>query len=76
MSKIHPDLATSGGILETHKIGDAAMEYGVPMAMHYAGLPMGCMASVHCAAATENFLALRKSLPGCAVVAGPGGRHR
>jgi len=58
VSKIHPDLATSGGILETHKIGDAAMEYGVPMAMHYAGLPVGCMASVHCAAATENFLAL------------------
>ena len=58
VSKIHPDLATSGGILETHKIGDAAMEYGVPMAMHYAGLPIGCMASVHCAAATENFLAL------------------
>jgi L-alanine-DL-glutamate epimerase-like enolase superfamily enzyme len=58
VSKIHPDLATSGGILETHKIGDAAMECGVPMAMHYAGLPVGCMASVHCAAATENFLAL------------------
>ncbi len=58
VGKIHPDLATSGGILETHKIGDAAMEYGVPMAMHYAGLPIGCMASVHCAAATENFLAL------------------
>jgi L-alanine-DL-glutamate epimerase-like enolase superfamily enzyme len=58
VSKIHPDLATSGGILETHKIGDAAMEYEVPMAMHYAGLPIGCMASVHCAAATENFLAL------------------
>jgi L-alanine-DL-glutamate epimerase-like enolase superfamily enzyme len=58
VDKIHPDLATSGGILETHKIGDAAMEYSVPMAMHYAGLPVGCMASVHCAAATENFLAL------------------
>jgi L-alanine-DL-glutamate epimerase-like enolase superfamily enzyme len=58
VSKIHPDLATSGGILETHKIGDAAMEFAVPMAMHYAGLPIGCMASVHCAAATQNFLAL------------------
>jgi L-alanine-DL-glutamate epimerase-like enolase superfamily enzyme len=58
VSKIHPDLSTSGGILETHKIGDAAMELGVPMMMHYAGLPVNCMASVHCAAATENFLAL------------------
>ncbi len=58
VSKIHPDLATSGGILETKKIGDAALEYGVPMAMHFAGTPVSCMASVHCAAATENFLAL------------------
>ena len=57
VSKIHPDISTSGGILETHKIGNAAMEYGVPMAMHYAGTPIGAMASVHCAAATENFLA-------------------
>ena len=56
--KIHPDLATSGGILETKKIGDAAMEYGVPMAMHFAGSPVCCMANVHCAAATQNFLAL------------------
>ena len=34
------------------------MEYGVPMAMHFAGSPVSCMASVHCAAATQNFLAL------------------
>ena len=58
VSKIHPDLATSGGILETHKIGDMAWEYGVPMAMHFAGTPVSCMANVHCAAATQNFLAL------------------
>ena len=55
---LHPDLATSGGILETHKIGDAIAEYGVPMAMHFAGSPVSCMANVHCAAATENFLVL------------------
>jgi L-alanine-DL-glutamate epimerase-like enolase superfamily enzyme len=55
---LHPDLATSGGILETKKIGDAIQEYGVPMAMHFAGTPVSCMASVHCAAATENFLVL------------------
>src|SRR5438874_1694921 len=58
VDKIHPDLATSGGILETHKIGDMAEEYGVPMAMHFAGTPVCCMANVHCAAATQNFLAL------------------
>ncbi len=58
VSKIHPDLATSGGVLETHKIGNMAEEYGVPMAMHFAGTPVSCMANVHCAAATLNFLAL------------------
>ena len=58
VSKIHPDLATAGGILETHKIGDMAWEFGVPMAMHFAGTPVSCMANVHCAAATLNFLAL------------------
>ncbi len=58
VGKIHPDLATSGGILETHKIGDLSWEYGVPMAMHFAGTPVSCMANVHCAAATLNFLAL------------------
>jgi L-alanine-DL-glutamate epimerase-like enolase superfamily enzyme len=58
VDKIHPDLATSGGILETHKIGDMAEGYGVPMAMHFAGTPVSCMANVHCAAATQNFLAL------------------
>ena len=55
---IHPDLATSGGIWETKKIGDLAQEFGIPMAMHFAGTPVSCMANVHCAAATENFLVL------------------
>ncbi len=55
---IHPDLASSGGLLETKRIGDYAEEYGVAMAMHQAGTPVSFMASVHCAAATQNFLAL------------------
>jgi len=55
---IHPDLATSGGLIETKKIGDYAMERGVAMAMHFAGTPVSFMANVHCAAATENFVAL------------------
>jgi L-alanine-DL-glutamate epimerase-like enolase superfamily enzyme len=54
----HPDIATSGGILETKKIGDLAQEHGIVMAMHMAGTPICAMASVHCAAATENFLVL------------------
>jgi len=55
---IHPDLATSGGIMETKRIGDLAQEHGVSMALHMAGTPISTMASVHCAAATENFIAL------------------
>jgi L-alanine-DL-glutamate epimerase-like enolase superfamily enzyme len=55
---VHPDLATSGGLLETKKIGDYAQENGIAMAMHMAGTPICYMANVHCAAATENFLAM------------------
>ena len=55
---VHPDLATSGGLLETKRIGDYAEENGIAMAMHQAGTPVSFMANVHCAAATQNFLAL------------------
>lgn len=55
---IHPDLASSGGLLETKRIGDYAEEHGIAMAMHQAGTPISFMANVHCAAATQNFLAL------------------
>jgi len=58
VSIIHPDLASSGGILETKKIGDLAQDHGIAMAMHMAGSPVAALASVHCAAATENFLVL------------------
>lgn len=54
----HPDLATAGGLMETKKIGDMAHGYGIVMALHMAGSPVSAMANVHCAAATENFLAL------------------
>lgn len=55
---VHPDLASSGGLLETKKIGDYAEERGVAMAMHFAGTPVSFMANIHCAAATQNFMAL------------------
>jgi len=58
VSVIHPDLATSGGIMETKKIGDLAQDYGVAMAMHFAGSPISFLANIHCAAATENFYVL------------------
>ncbi|MCG8309447.1 MAG: mandelate racemase/muconate lactonizing enzyme family protein [Cytophagales bacterium] len=55
---VHPDLASAGGILETKKIGDYAEEHGIAQALHFAGTPISFMANVHCAAATENFVAL------------------
>lgn len=55
---VQPDLATSGGLLETKIIGDYAEERGVPMIMHFAGTPVSFMANVHCAAATNNVLSL------------------
>jgi L-alanine-DL-glutamate epimerase-like enolase superfamily enzyme len=55
---VHPDLASSGGLLETKRIADYAEENGIAMAMHQAGTPVSFMACVHCAAATQNFLAL------------------
>lgn len=55
---VHPDLVSSGGLLETKKIGDYAEEKGIAMAMHQAGTPVSFMANVHCAAATQNFLSL------------------
>jgi L-alanine-DL-glutamate epimerase-like enolase superfamily enzyme len=58
VSIIHPDILTSGGILENKKIGDMAEEYGVSMAVHMAESPIACMAAVHSVAATANFIAL------------------
>lgn len=58
VSLIHPDLLTSGGILENKKIGDMAQDYGVGMVIHMAETPVACLAAVHSAAATQNVLAL------------------
>ncbi|MCK9191346.1 MAG: mandelate racemase/muconate lactonizing enzyme family protein [Sphaerochaetaceae bacterium] len=55
---IHPDILTSGGILETKKIGDYAQSKGIGMAIHMAETPIACMAAAHIAKATENFIAL------------------
>lgn len=58
ISVVHPDVLTAGGILETKKVGDMAQSYGVAMAIHMAESPIACLAGVHVAAATENFMAL------------------
>lgn len=55
---IHPDLLTSGGMMETKKIGDYAERYGLPTALHFAGSPIAFMANLHCAAALPSFVAL------------------
>ncbi|HTJ57680.1 MAG TPA: mandelate racemase/muconate lactonizing enzyme family protein [Devosiaceae bacterium] len=60
VSVIHPDLLTSGGILETKKIGDAAQDHGVAMAIHMAESPIAALAAAHVAVATENFMALEQ----------------
>ena len=58
LAVVHPDVLTAGGILETHKIGDMAEDYGVQMSIHMAESPVACMAAVHVAAATRNFMSL------------------
>jgi L-alanine-DL-glutamate epimerase-like enolase superfamily enzyme len=58
VSVIHPDILTSGGILETKKIGDAAQDHGVAMAIHMAESPIAAMAAAQVAVATDNFMAL------------------
>ncbi|GJM79095.1 hypothetical protein HMSSN139_15910 [Paenibacillus sp. HMSSN-139] len=49
VSVVHPDVLTSGGILETKKIGDMAQDYGVAMAIHMAESPIACLAAAHVA---------------------------
>lgn len=55
---VHPDIGSTGGLLETKRIGDYAKTNGMAMFLHYAGSPIGAMASAHVAAACENFIAL------------------
>jgi L-alanine-DL-glutamate epimerase-like enolase superfamily enzyme len=55
---IHPDIETSGGLLETKRIADAADMAGIQVAMHHAGSPVGAFAGYHCAATFRSFLAM------------------
>jgi L-alanine-DL-glutamate epimerase-like enolase superfamily enzyme len=55
---IHPDIETSGGLLETKRIVDAANRAGIQVAMHHAGSPVGGYAGYHVAATVQNFLAI------------------
>lgn len=55
---VHPDLLTSGGLMETKRISDDAEEQEIPTALHCAGSPIGFMANIHTAAAISSFLAV------------------
>jgi L-alanine-DL-glutamate epimerase-like enolase superfamily enzyme len=55
---LHPDLLTSGGMLETKNIADYGERFGLPTALHCAASPIGFMANVHCAAAISSLVSV------------------
>ncbi len=55
---IHPDLLSSGGMIETKKIADHAYQFGIKIMMHCASSPIGVMANVHTAATIKEFISL------------------
>lgn len=55
---IHPDMLTSGGMIETKKIADYADRFGIKTMMHCAGSPIGTMAMVHMCAVIREFISL------------------
>lgn len=55
---VHPDILTSGGLLETKKLSDLAEKYGASMAIHMCESPIAFIAATHLATACENFFAL------------------
>ena len=58
LAVVHPDVLTAGGIMETKKIGDLAEDHGVQCPSTWPESPIACMAAVHVAAATRNFMSL------------------
>lgn len=58
VSIIHPDMLTSGGMIETKKIADYARQFGVETMMHCACSPIGTMAMVHTCATIKEFISL------------------
>ena len=55
---VHADMETSGGLLETKRIGDYAYRYGIQTMFHHAGSPVGAMASVHCACTIRDLISM------------------
>ncbi|WP_221938273.1 mandelate racemase/muconate lactonizing enzyme family protein [Mycobacterium sp. KBS0706] len=55
---LHPDLLTSGGMLETKRIADYGERFGLSTALHACCTPIGLMANVHCGAAISGLVAV------------------
>ncbi|KAB0677407.1 mandelate racemase/muconate lactonizing enzyme family protein [Aureimonas leprariae] len=55
---IHPDMLTSGGLMETKRIAENAERFGIPTALHACCSPVGFMANVHLGAAIANLVAV------------------
>lgn len=61
-SIIMPDVASSGGILETKKIADFADTYYIPVAPHDMVGPIATAATVHLCACTPNLLVMEHQM--------------
>jgi L-alanine-DL-glutamate epimerase-like enolase superfamily enzyme len=55
---IHIDPLTAGGMRESKRISDFASMYGIPTAIHFAGSPVGCLASVHMISTLKDFIVM------------------
>ncbi len=55
---VQPDPGTSGQCRETKRIADYAAQYGIDVAIHMAGSPVGTLGAAHTACTMTNFLAM------------------
>ena len=55
---IHVDPLSSGAIRETKRISDFASMYAIQTVIHFAGSPVGCMASVHMISTLKDFVVM------------------
>ncbi|BCP52145.1 hypothetical protein K32_07620 [Kaistia sp. 32K] len=55
---IHPDMLSSGGLMETKRIADHAERFGIPTALHACCSPVGFMANVHLGASIASLVAV------------------
>lgn len=55
---LHIDVEVAGGIKESRLIGMEARRNNMGALFHYAGAPVGSIATVHCACTLPNFIAM------------------